>query len=309
MKKKNTITVGIPAHNEEANIKNVIKSILGQEGNSFVLEKVIVMLDGCTDRTEEIVRTIAHKCRKVELLVDEERRGKTGRLNQLYKLNNSDLFIQFDADIVLGDKFVISKMVKRFSDKDVGAVSAANLPIDGDNFFQNITRAGDLLWYEIRKSYNNGFNIYNASGCATAFRGSFLRKLHYPKGLVADQQFFYHLLREKKYKFVFCDAAKVYYVSPGSYKEFRIQASRSLIEKNPIIEYFGKHVEEEYLVPKKNKMKGIATAIAKNPLYALLSILLSIWLRFSIADESEWNNSGAWKMLASTKKSINKIDV
>src|SRR3990170_5283265 len=46
LSEKFTVTVGIPAHNEEQNIKQLLTSIVSQKGN-FVLEKILVTTDGC----------------------------------------------------------------------------------------------------------------------------------------------------------------------------------------------------------------------------------------------------------------------
>ena len=66
MNKKPTVTIGIPAHNEEANIANMLNSVISQEQKSFFLEKIIVALDGCTDNTESEAREFAKKYPIVE---------------------------------------------------------------------------------------------------------------------------------------------------------------------------------------------------------------------------------------------------
>ena len=47
------ISFVIPAHNEEANIANLLNNLLVQTGSSFTLEKIIVFCDGCTDKTAD----------------------------------------------------------------------------------------------------------------------------------------------------------------------------------------------------------------------------------------------------------------
>ena len=50
-----TISIIIPAYNAESTIKKTIKSVLKQTFGDF---EIIVIDDGCTDRTVEIVRAI-----------------------------------------------------------------------------------------------------------------------------------------------------------------------------------------------------------------------------------------------------------
>src|SRR3989344_5204255 len=99
-KKAPTITVGIPAYNEERNIRSVLESVLQQRGSLFRLEKIIVVSDGSDDRTESMVREIAAANPIIELVADHGRKGKITRLNQLCRMNQSDFLVFLDADTV-----------------------------------------------------------------------------------------------------------------------------------------------------------------------------------------------------------------
>src|SRR3990167_2835632 len=98
---KPTVTIGIQAYNEEANIGNMLKSVLKQREESFVLERILIVLDGCTDNTFRIVKAIAKKDRRIKVMHDGKRTGKATRLNQILTKNNSDFVFFIDADIVL----------------------------------------------------------------------------------------------------------------------------------------------------------------------------------------------------------------
>ena len=51
MRKKLTVTIGIPAYNEEANVRNLLVSLLAQKETNFKLQEIIVVSDGSTDKT------------------------------------------------------------------------------------------------------------------------------------------------------------------------------------------------------------------------------------------------------------------
>src|SRR5258708_3629060 len=99
--KKLTVTIGIPAFNEEKNIVNLLKSIAKQKGNLFIIKKIIILCDNCTDKTADKAFEFAKNYKNIHIILDNERKGKVARLNQLYTLNKSDVLITFDADIVL----------------------------------------------------------------------------------------------------------------------------------------------------------------------------------------------------------------
>jgi len=71
--KEITIGIGIAAHNEEANIGKLLQNLLTQPlEDSVLLEEIIVVASGCTDRTEEIVEEFAMKDKRVMLITEEE---------------------------------------------------------------------------------------------------------------------------------------------------------------------------------------------------------------------------------------------
>src|SRR5690348_106699 len=119
MKKLLTVTVSIPAYNEEKNIETLIRSVLGQRKKNFKLDQILVACDGSEDRTPEIVRKLSKKNPEICLLWDKGRKGKIFRLLQIYKKSQSDIVIIFDGDILIKDYITIEKIVLKFYDKSV----------------------------------------------------------------------------------------------------------------------------------------------------------------------------------------------
>src|SRR5260370_42654482 len=69
-------SVGIMAHNEEANIGRSIYAALQQQSPVVRIEEVIVVASGCTDRTVPIVAKIALQERSEERRVGKECRSR-----------------------------------------------------------------------------------------------------------------------------------------------------------------------------------------------------------------------------------------
>ena len=80
IKEKVSVTIGIPAYNEEANIGHLLKSLIKQKEEDFKIDKIIVSSDGSTDRTIEIVKSF--KDSRIKLLDNKKRRGQASRQNQ-----------------------------------------------------------------------------------------------------------------------------------------------------------------------------------------------------------------------------------
>jgi hypothetical protein len=93
-------SVLIPARNEEANIAAALRSIL--QSDNIVLE-IIVLDDGSTDRTAEIVREFAATDVRVRLKTSEPLRpgwcGKNFACHQLAAVAKHPLLVFMDADV------------------------------------------------------------------------------------------------------------------------------------------------------------------------------------------------------------------
>lgn len=108
-----TVTVLIPAHNEEGSLASTIASLLSQ---SHRPERVVVVADNCTDSTVAIARRAGVEI--FESVANTQK--KAGALNQALKLllpeqGDNDLVMVMDADTVLDAGF-LAAAVRRFTD-------------------------------------------------------------------------------------------------------------------------------------------------------------------------------------------------
>ena len=305
--KKITVTVGIPAYNEEANIINILKSIIRQNQEKFILERIIVISDGSTDDTDKLVREFTEQYPLVELAADGSRKGKPARLNQMYSMNCSDILVQFDADLSLEGNNVVNEMLRYFQDEEVAIVAGNGQPLPGQNVVEKITGASELLWYEARKDWRDGHNIYNNGGCAFALRKSFARMFQMPARTIGDQHFIYLFCIQQKKKFRFAKNAVVNYRTPATIKDFFIQAKRSLSERQIVSRFFDPSVAEEYNIPNFYKTRALFKMLRRRPLYASLAIFLQILLRIIPLREDPLHARGIWESIRSTKTLTPKI--
>lgn len=307
MKKPLTVTIGIPAHNEEANILHVLRSILMQKGESFIIEKIIVLCDSCTDKTAEIASTFAKKYTHITVISETERKGKVARLNQLYALNISDVFINFDADIILCGSTMLEKMVKIFiEEKDTVMVAAHQVPIPTKTFIGNIIYAGYQFWDMARLSVKNYDHIQNHYGAATALRKSFIQHVQFPKDITDDRGYLY-ILAKKIGNFRYTMNAKIYYRPVSTMRDFLTLYDRSFSKnQDALAKYFSANVYRLYHIPLYYKLRAIGIMFVKSPFYTTLAVLLNIYTRLFPKHDVLYNN-GMWEISLSTKKAISYI--
>lgn len=113
------LAVVVPAHNEESVVCKTVQALLDARcRKSF---DILVVDDGSTDATADVVRrTFAHEPR-VKLLV-KENGGKSSALNFGYRNTDADIIVAIDGDTVL-EPDAIEQLTRPFLDPRVGAVA------------------------------------------------------------------------------------------------------------------------------------------------------------------------------------------
>jgi cellulose synthase/poly-beta-1,6-N-acetylglucosamine synthase-like glycosyltransferase/peptidoglycan/xylan/chitin deacetylase (PgdA/CDA1 family) len=112
------VSVLIPAHNESKVIVPSIERILASDYHHF---EVLVVDDGSTDATSDLVHTVFGNDPRVRLIT-EANGGKAAALNQGLAAASGVIVVALDADTQF-ETDAISKLVRWFADPKVGAVA------------------------------------------------------------------------------------------------------------------------------------------------------------------------------------------
>lgn len=298
--KKITLTIGIPAHNEENTITHLLNDILGQNTRNYTLKKILVILDKPIDNTEKVLKAFFKNKKIISVISDNKRVGKCQRLNQIYALNKSEVVLTLDADIVLQNQDVIDNMVKHFNDKKVGLVAANDFPFEMRNFAQKVIGRWFMMWYRIRADFNHGDTLFNVHGVAQALSCEFARQVHYPKGITADQDYLYLSLKKSNFTFKHAKDAIVSFYLPKTLGEYYFQTSRFLSEKDPLREEFGDFANQFYTIPRTYKVRKIIENFFHDPIYTVLGLIM--YAKFLLPTEIDpLNKLGMWEQIPSTK--------
>ena len=113
------ITILIPVHNEAAIIADKLENTLALEYPGEM--EIIVVSDGSSDRTTQIVRKF-EQVGSVKLIELTERRGKGNALNNGVEAASGEIIVFSDASIMLDSKAAWN-IVRPFSDPNIGCVS------------------------------------------------------------------------------------------------------------------------------------------------------------------------------------------
>ena len=114
-----TVSLLIPAYNEEAHIEAKVRNSLALDYPKGKLE-IVVASDGSTDRTNAMVR--AFKGEGVKLLIMRDNIGKSAMLSRTVPLLTGEIIVFSDASSEL-EPNALKQIVRNFADRRVGCVS------------------------------------------------------------------------------------------------------------------------------------------------------------------------------------------
>ena len=127
MKKNEKISFLIAAHNEEKIINKTLESLIRLPYDNY---EVILGLDGCTDRTEEIVKKFCNKSNKFRYYKLNLRQGKPTVINFIIKKASGKIIIIQDADWIfqVKNKKSLMDFISVFDNNQIGGI-AESFPV------------------------------------------------------------------------------------------------------------------------------------------------------------------------------------
>lgn len=236
-KDKLTISVGIPAYNEAANIKRLINAIQRQVLENLSLERIIVSSDGSKDKTVDIVKSIGDK--KILLIKNIERKGLARGLNQIVKRSKSDILILLDADVSIKDRYLLEKISQPIINDKKDLVSCRLKEIEPKKFFEKTLFISMRLKENLFNLFRGGDNLFNCHGPVRAFSKKLYTKIFFPDGRGNDM-YSYLFVKANGHEFKYLKNTEVYYKIPRNIKDHKKQSLRFYNSLNIQRNYFSK---------------------------------------------------------------------
>lgn len=170
-----SVSMIIPAYNEEKTIKDKIKNTLSLE---YPVEKldIIIVSDASTDNTNEIIKNNVNN--RIRFFILEKRQGKAAALNRGLQEAKNEIIIFSDTSIMLGSD-AVKQIVAKFQDENIGCIS-------GEDYIPGGGGEGFYGKYELllRNLESEVGSIVGASGCFYAQRRSLC--VPFKEGLAPD---------------------------------------------------------------------------------------------------------------------------
>ncbi len=222
---KPLVSVIIPAWNEEVGILNTIKSVLA---NRYRNLEIIVVNDGSSDRTHEVVKSFIINysgSREIKYFL-KKNGGKSSALNLGIRKSAGSIIITIDADSAM-HKNTVANFVKRFRDPTVMCV-AGNVKIGNHKTLIGLMQSIEYLGgFYFKKADSMFGSIYIVGGAAASYRRQVFRKLGlFDRSTSTEDIEMSTRIQQARMKIAYADDAIVYTEGPSDIKSLIKQRLR-----------------------------------------------------------------------------------
>jgi hyaluronan synthase len=229
-----TVSIVIPAYNEEDIIADTIRDALATDYPREKFE-VIVVNDGSKDRTGEIVREIGARNSQVVFIDSKANLGKREALYLGFTRARGEVVVTIDSDTSI-DPDCVREIVKPFYDKTVGGVCGHTQIKNKENFYGKIQESNYFIGFHLYKKAESLFNsVFCLSGCASAYRRSIVlgfleewRNQHFlgQRCTFGEDRGLTTLMLKSKAKIIYTPAALAATHAPDSFRKLWKQRLR-----------------------------------------------------------------------------------
>ena len=219
-----SVSIIIPAFNEEKGIKGSINSALGIDYPKDKLE-IIVVDDGSKDSTYEKIKEYQNE--RIRVFKHNKNMGKGIAINKGIKEAKGKVIVTMDADNTLVEKTALKKAVKYFRDPEVMCVSPIMAIYKPKGILQRVQQIEYLLGVFLRKSFANLEAVHITPGAFSIYRKSFFDKYGgFPKNNLTEDMEVALRIQYHGYKIENSLESVIYTIAPNKFDTLLKQRKR-----------------------------------------------------------------------------------
>lgn len=227
LKKYPLISVLVPAYNEEEHILRTLESIEALDYPKQKLD-VIVINDGSTDRTKEVIETYIRD-KPHFTIITHSNRGKAASLNRALQQARGEFFACLDADSFV-EPLTLRKMLAFYdaqADPALAIVTPAMKVYNPTNFLQKIQWLEYIVMIFIGRLSSHLDSLYVAPGPFSLYRTDIIKQLDgFDEHTLTEDQEIAYRIQQHHFKIRQCFDGYVYTVAPPKIKSFYQQRRR-----------------------------------------------------------------------------------
>jgi len=304
MNTKPTITIGIPAYNEEHNIKPLLESLLSQKLDIAELTKILVISDASRDNTAVIAESVQDS--RITIVTKNQREGTYKAQNHIIKMTDTDILVIINADTMPANKLFLEELIRPLiQDSSVTLTAPYTIAASPRTFLEKILVHSHILkrsWY---LDINNGNNIYMCYGVARAFARQFYSNLEWPMDIPEDAYSYFACITQGWY-FVCSKKSILFFRTTSVWSDHLAQSTRFFGGKQKMFKIFPEEiVRKEYRIPLPVKIKRTWQSFLDAPVLTIAYTVIGSYIWLFVPK----NYQTKWQIAVSTKESINQSDI
>jgi glycosyltransferase involved in cell wall biosynthesis len=292
-----TVTLAFSALNEEKNIKAFLESVFMQIEDGFILKEILLISDGSTDNTVKIAKSF--KSKKLIIKDYKERKGKSYRLNEIYKSLRTDILIQTDADVIYAHERVFYDLIQPIlNNKKIGMVGGYSQAKEGKTFTEKAIVCSFNAYATLR-TLNKSNSV---TGVLLAYRKEFAKTISIPANMIGNDVYTYFLCITSGYKYTYVPSAVAYFRVSTTLKDQIKQNTRYEAVPERMTQYFPQElVEKEAYIPRTAFIRILLTQFLQHPILCTYIFFVNQYCRIK-AKQMQSKLTGRWEVANSSKK-------
>src|SRR5581483_3496980 len=218
------LSVGIPAHNEAANIAGLLADLSAQRLDGRSLE-IVVVDDASTDATRRIVEEHAARDPRVRLVAHPERRGSTAGWNSVFAACRGAVCVKLDGDVRVPQPDFLLRVERALALGDADLAYCRVVPREPPASF--VQRGSSFIYRYLAEQNRTGHatsaTLFAAMLAATR---RFYASYRIDEAVVANDYYTARYARSKGVGITIADDAVVTVRTARTVADFRKQAQR-----------------------------------------------------------------------------------
>lgn len=293
------VEVGIPALNEAANIKRVLKSVSHQIQRGFEIKRIILISDGSTDDTVSQARSL--HLPNLRILENSHRRGVPYSWGRLFRNATAEILVLLDADTELNDRHAIANLISpMLNNYEISLVSGRPVKQSTGTFIDRVMDISIMLQDYIKLHLRNGRSVYGCHGRFSAVRRDIYRQVGFPPvHILGNDSYLFFFNEAQGGEFQYVPEAVATFKMPQQFRDFHKQARRFARTPQEHALIFGDWVFDEYAIPWRLKFSAILYCFGHRPFFTICYLLFRF--KASVSPEGAVTAQASWEA-ATTKR-------
>lgn len=222
------LSVCCPVYNEEHKIIKTLYTLLYDLTDSDFEWELLLCLSGCTDNTEQVVRSNFGDDSRIIIILEETRTGKSSAVNLLYKNAKGSILLFVDSDIDWQRGSLIKLITPFYNEFDVAICAGRIMPDNLESkIIDQMSEISFRYWHQLRLKQDRENRLWSISGQIYAIRKDLFTEI--PNAIVNEDAYVGSSVKHRGFRIKYVPDACVLIDYPRTWRQFLTQKIRTRV--------------------------------------------------------------------------------